>query len=173
MKALTATSLFLSLFLGLTSISCGSFRSTNNNANASANANAGNLNSINNSQKPNDDVEALRNLIPVPFDPEEVVWRTFPSGPNGRRLVAVFRLSPEDSRAFAAKMNAAGGEGAVQVNLEQWFPAELIAMGETTGDMAVAGKSFAATDHFQPPFNVGTITAIPDTDYVILELNEK
>ena len=173
MKALTATSLFLSLFLGMTMISCGSFRSTNDNANAAANANAANLNSANGSQTPNDDVEALRNLVRVPFEPEEVVWRTFPSGPNGQRLVAVFRLSPEDSRAFAAKANAAGGEGSVQLNVEQWFPAELIAMGETTGETAVTGKAFSANDHFQPPFNVGTITVIPETDYVVLELKEK
>ena len=109
-------------------------------------------------------------MIRVPIEPEEVVWRIFPDGQNGQRLVAVFRLSPEASKSFATNMNATGGGHSVQVNVEQWFPAELIAMGETTGEMAVNGKAFPANDYYQSPFNIGTITAIPETDYVILEL---
>lgn len=170
MKGLSTTSIIIALLLSAFTFSCGSSKDNVNNA---SNANGANRNSTDVSTSINDNIEDLKALIAVPFEPDEVVWRTFPEGPNGKRLIAVFRLTPENARSFAARMGSSGPGRSVQSNVEQWYPAELIAMSETTGEMSVAATSYPATEFFQPPYNTGSVTIIPETDYVILELKEK
>jgi len=173
MKGLSLTLLVLSVAVASSSMSCGVFRSSNNNANGSSNANAPRRNAPDASASPNDSVEDLRSLINVPFEPEEVLWRTFSEGANGARLTAVFRLKPEDARAFTARTTETSTGRGVRSNVEEWYPPELKAMGETSGEMIVTGNSYPATEFIQSPYTKGTVLIIPETDYVILELQEK
>ena len=145
--------------------SCASAPATNGNE---QNTNAASL--ANSQAGPNDNVEELRSSIHVPIEPDEAVWRIV-SDKNGRkRLIAVLRLKPEDFKALSARASAPGPGKQVEAPVEQWFPAELIAMSETTGEMAVPATSYPAHEFYQAPFNAGTISMINDTDYVIVEL---
>jgi len=159
------TAICLSVLALLLSCSCASPPATNGNEQSTNTA------SGSNSQAgPNDNVEELRSSIQVPIEPDEVVWRIV-SDKNGRkRLIAVLRLKPEDFKALSARSSAPGPGKPVDASVEQWFPAELIAMSETTGEMAVPAMSFPANEFFQAPFNAGTVSLINDTDYVIVEL---
>ena len=142
---------------------------------ASAPANNGQQNTntanVSNSQAgPNDNVEELRSSIQVPVEPEEVAWRIVSDKDGRKRLTAVLRLKPEDFKALSVRASAPGPGKKVEASVEQWFPAELIAMSETTGEMAVPATSYPANEFFQAPFSAGTVSLIDDTDYIILEL---
>ena len=106
----------------------------------------------------------------IPFEPEEAVWRVVADKDGRKRLTAIMRLTPEDYKALSARASAAGPGRQVQVSVEQWSPAELIAVSETTGEMTVTGTSYPASEFFQAPFDSGTVTLINDTYYVIVEL---
>jgi hypothetical protein len=146
----------------LVSIGCSSTAESNSNTGDAANA--ANLSNANSS---NDSVEELRSLIRIAFEPEEVTWREIKDEQNKKRLLAVLLLSPESHRSLAAKM---GNPTDVQISVEQWFPAELTTMGETSGEMTIAGKAFPATEFYQPPYSSGNAILIPDTNYLILDL---
>lgn len=147
--------------------------STNNNSNSSANANSASNNSNDASPPQNDNVEDLRSMVKISFDPEEVVWRTLDTKEKGKRLLTVVLLSPADHKALESRLNAFGDARTVSVNVEQWFPTELIAMGDASGESVVSGKAYPATEFFLPPFVVGEAILIPETDYLVLDVTEK
>lgn len=170
------TALILSVAIGSMTISCGGLRSSNDNSNGATNANAANTNSSNASTAANDNLEDLRSLIRLPFESDkvdEVAWREIPGGPSGKRLVAVILLLPADAKAFAARIQKAGAANSVTVNVERWFPAELVVMSETTGEPSIAGNAYAASEFTQDPYNTGTVTFIPETDYIVVELQDR
>ena len=162
------TAICLSVLTLLLFCSCGSAPATNGDQQNAANTNGANISNAQTAT--NDDVEELRSSMQIPFEPEEAVWRIV-SDKNGRKqLTAVLRLKPEDFKTLSAKASAAGPGRQIQASVEQWFPAELRAMSETTGEMTVPATSYPANEFFQAPFNSGTVTLINDTDYVIVEL---
>ena len=144
---------------------------------SSCSAPAGNSSSANSDQgnrvasipkKANDKPEELGMLINFTLEPEDIVWQ---QSESPKKIVAVFRLDPEDMKKLADQL-AAKGEGAARsVNVEDWFPPELIAGGETTGGSSVDGTAFPADDFYQSPFTQGTITRINDTEFFVLELS--
>ena len=145
---------------------CGSQPSDNTNTPANTNAN-----STANSNATKDDAEELRTLIQIPFETEEVTWRV--TGNDRKKLLAVFVLTPEVRKVYESKLAATGSGQDVQVTVEQWFPAELTSMSEMGGESSIPGKAFPATDFFQVPFESGNVVFIPQTDYLVLELNSK
>lgn len=148
-------------------ISTGTLSSCSGPDTANTASNSVNQASANSQRMGNDSAEELGSLIQMPFEPEEVTWRT--SEANGRkRLVAVVLLTEEDHRAFAAKHGSAGND--VQVNVERWFPVELITMGETSGEMTIGGKASPAAEFYQDPYIGGNVIFIPDTNYLVLDL---
>lgn len=153
-------------------ISCSSGRSSKDNSSGPSNANSSRGNSIDLNENPNDDIEELKKFVRVPFDAEEVVWRFVQSLTQGRRLVAVFRLGSENIKTFAGRQSAESLGNPVLASVEQWYPAELIAMSETTSENAVAGVAYSASEFVQSPFNRGTVTIISDSGFVILEVEE-
>ena len=131
-------------------------------------SNASNQQAANSQKAGNDSAEELQSLIPLPFEPEEVTWRA--SEANGqKKLVAILVLTPDVHRQLAAKHSPPASD--VQVSVDQWFPVELITMGEASGEMTVAGKAYAATEFYQVPYTAGTVVFIPDTNYVVLDLH--
>lgn len=137
-------------------------------SNANTAATAANETQANSQRKGNDNLEELRALVPIAFEPEEVVWRTSESG-GKRRLTAVLVLTSDDHRKLAAKY--AGAPADVQVNVEPWFPVELVTMGEASGENTFAGKAFPANEFYQTPYTAGSIVFVPDTNYIILDLH--
>ena len=147
-------------------ISCGdpSGNSSNSGTNvapdqSNANANAAGTNA-----------EELGVIINVPYEAEDVVWK---QSPDRKSVLAVFRFSPADSDKVVADAKGFGPESNNAISAESWFPDELIAQSDASGDSSLKGMSYPANRFFLEPFTQGTITRIEETDYFVLELRSK
>jgi len=146
----------------LISISCTTPADTNSSNSISANQTAAVSNKAN--TKP----EELGLLINFTLEPEDIVWQQMESS---KKLLAVFRLDEEDTKKLAAELATKSPGAARSVQVEDWFPTELRAGGETTGSSTVDGTAFPADQFYQAPYTQGTITRINDTDFFVLELS--
>ena len=127
-----------------------------------------------------DDIDALGKIIKLPLTPEEAVWREDYSGknnpenrapsPNDKKLVAVLKYSQFDANQISAQAEKYKAPIPADIDPENWFPAELIAKSQLSGDETLKGLSYAANDFFQSPFINGKITRVSDTDFFVLEL---
>ena len=143
--------------------SCSSPNANSNVANASA-ANASNTAQTG----PKDNIEELGMLVRLPFVPEEVAWE---EKPDQKKLVAVLRFSPENAAKMAAEVAKNGQPSADTLTVESWYPNELIAQGELTGESTVKGRSYPAEPFLNPPYTKGKITHVENTDYFILQIS--
>ncbi|MFL6467609.1 MAG: hypothetical protein ACJ72Z_06600 [Pyrinomonadaceae bacterium] len=159
--------LFCTASIGL--LGC-SQQTADNGAAANSNSNASKASNANTAD---DNVEELRSLIQIPFEPDEVVYRVTNEADKKQRLVAVFVLTPANHRELEGRLSSGSAGKQQLVTVEQWFPPELKAMAEMTGETAISGTAFPATDFFQEPFTEGSIVFIPQTDYAVLELRSK
>ncbi len=80
-------------------------------------------------------------------------------------------FNAEDAGQIVSQAEKYQPAAAAQIDAENWFPAELIAQSQLSGDETLKGTSYAAGDFLQPPFNTGRITRIDNTDYFVLEAN--
>ena len=117
---------------------------------------------------PKDNIDELGMLVRLPFAPEEVAWE---EKPEQKKLTAVMRFSPENAAKMAAEVAKNGQPSLQTVTVESWYPNELIAQGELTGESAVKGKSYPAEPFLNPPYTKGKITRIENTDYFILQIS--
>ncbi len=117
---------------------------------------------------PNDNVEELMMLVRLPFQPEEVAWD---ENPSQKSLVAVIRFSPENAAKMATEVARGGQPKPETLPVETWYPAELIAQGETTGESTIKGLAYPAEPFLNPPYTKGRITRIENTDYFILQIS--
>jgi len=113
--------------------SCSSRNGNSNVANATA-ANAANTAQTG----PKDNIEELGMLVRLPFVPEEVAWE---EKPEQKKLTAVVRFSPENAAKMAAELAKNGQASNDTLTVESWYPNELIAQGELTGESTVKGQS--------------------------------
>jgi len=156
--------LILALFaMALSAAGCGGDQA---NSNAATNSNTAQANS--NSTKTN--VEELGMTINVPYESEEVFWRE--DAPH-TKLVAVLRFSQAEANRLIADAEKVRPPQQVNINPDSWFPPELIAQSDMSGDDTLNGKSYAANAFFQDPYKDGRIIKIDDSDYFVLELTAK
>lgn len=136
----------------------GNTNSSNSSAAASTNSQTG----------PDDNIDEFMLLVRLPVQPEEVAWRDYP---NQKKLVAVVRFSSEN----AAKMSAEVAKGAQPtsetLSVESWYPAELIAQSDVTGESTVKAQSYPAEPFLNPPYTKGKISRVENTDYFILQIS--
>ncbi|MEO7674348.1 MAG: hypothetical protein ABIU09_09775 [Pyrinomonadaceae bacterium] len=119
-----------------------------------------------------DNAEELATLIKLPFEPEEVTWKEITSDRN-RKVLAVIRFTPEDSKKIvehAAKIKA--GES-VSIPSERWFPAELVSQAEMSGDDQISATAYPADEFYQAPYSEGRLSRFQQSDFFILELTAK
>ncbi len=125
-----------------------------------------------------DDVEALDKVINLPIQPEEATWRedsldrqnnNLPVS-KGKKLTGVLKFSAEDAQKLVEQVDKTKPAFASDVDAESWFPPELIAKSQESGDENLKGTSYAADDFLREPYKNGKITRINDTDYFVLEL---
>ena len=160
----TGSGIILTLILAsLTLSGCGSTDGSNAAANA-ANTATSNSNSV------RTNVEELGMIVNVPYESDECAFKEFPSQ---KKLVAVLRFPQNESNRLIADAEKIRPAQRLSVAPESWFPAELVAQSETTGDDMLNGQSYAANAFFQDQYNDGRITHIDQTDYFILELSSK
>ena len=141
----------------------GSQANYNSNANAAEKASQ-----ANNAAKTN--VEELGLLINVPYESEEVFWK---DDPAIKKIVAVLRFPAGEANRLIADAQKVRPPQKVSINSESWFPQELIAQGDMSGDDMLGGQSYAANAFFQDAYNDGRIIHIDDTDYFVLEMSAK
>lgn len=151
----------------------------NQNANLAA-AQANQAAEKNAAQSVKDDVEELGKIVNLPATPEEATYReeNFSTGnsenqasaPNRKKLTAVLKFSPEDAGRIVEEAGKYKPFAESKVDAEAWFPAELIAQSQLSGDETLKGASFAADDFFRPPYSAGKITRLANTNFFVLEL---
>lgn len=126
----------------------------------------------------NDDVEELGKIIKLPIEPEEATYSesnlndkvSAPSASNTKKFLAVLKFSAENAVQIAASAGKYKSPTPADVEAESWFPPELVAQSQISGDEALKGVAYSADDFIQTPFNSGKLTRINNTDYFVLEL---
>jgi len=144
--------------------SCGGEANSNSNSQTTTNANA------NTSAAVKSNVEELGMLINVPYESEEAFWK---EDTAHKKLVAVVRFTQPEANRLVSDAEKVRPAQQTSIPSESWFPPELIAQGDVSGDDTLSGKSYAANAFFQDPYNDGRITRIEGTDYFVLELSAK
>jgi len=155
------TAVILALFLAV-SISAGCGSAANSNA-----VNTATNETSKNAETANTNLEELRPLIALPFEPEDAVWR---GGSGEKKLIAVLRFSTADADKLVEEAKKIKAPEPGKIGSELWFPAELIAQADNSGDDTLKGTAYAANQFLQPPFTGGKLTRIEGTDYFVLEL---
>jgi hypothetical protein len=174
----TASKIIIALVTAAFFTACTSNAPTNSNqANQAAEAtNSTSANSVKN------DIDELETIINLPFHPEDVDWREEPlgkagsnrvPGPTDKKLVAILRFLKDDADKITTAAEKYKAGLPETITTESWFPAELIAQSQTSGDKTLKGASYPANDFYNPPYTAGKITRIEGTDYFILELFPK
>lgn len=167
-KNITDSILFLvSAVYFLAIISCGGSNAADSNANQNSSGNSSNAENV---KATKDNVEELSNLIKMPETPEEAVWREDETqNPKGKKLTAVLKYTAET--AGKVTENAAAQQPSeVEIGTEDWFPEELTAQTQLSGNESLKGNSFAASGFLNPPYAHGKLVKVQNTDYFVLEL---
>lgn len=123
---------------------------------------------VENSNAARTNVEELGVLVKVPYETEDIVWREYPTK---KKIIAIMRFSAANANKIVAE--AGGTPENTGIAVESWFPEELIAQTEMSGDNALKGVSYPATGFYQDPYTVGKITRVEGSDYFILEVLAK
>ena len=161
---LVRAAVILSFFLTLQLLTACGGPAAPNSANNPANSNS----TASNSAKTN--VEELGVRLNMPYEAEDVVWKDFP---EQEKVVAVLRFSPADANKLVENAEKIRKPNAVTLGSETWFPPELIAQSDVSGNNTLKGTSYAANEFFQQPYNEGQITRIEGSDYFVLEVSAK
>ena len=145
---------------------CSNLAGTNGNSNLD--------NSVQNTLNANaakDDVEELGTIINLPDAPEEVVWREEQtSDPNGKKLTAVLKYSSEAAAKIIASAAKNQPPAAAEISSENWFPAEITAQSQLSGNESVKATAYDARDFYKPPYKDGKLMRVNETNYFVLEL---
>lgn len=159
------------LITGLFGNACTNFVSNNVNANSNSAQSESNTN-----QATKDDVSELLTIVRLPEVPEEVVWREEPAGktadPAGaiRKLTAVLRYDGETAAKLVAQIEKNKQPEQAEIGAESWFPEELIAQTQISGNEMLKGAAYGANDFLNVPYGNGKITRVENTNYFVLEL---
>jgi hypothetical protein len=174
MKSVRVKVILSLIFLGQLASACSNGPVSNSNSTQ----NRTNQNSPN---AASDKVEELGMLVVLPMEPEETVFREDPAivSTDGtqpqysKKLTAVLKYPAPDADKLSALIEKSSPPLSASVNTETWFPAELIAQSDLSGDDTLKGDSFAAADFYQAPYTDGKITRVEGSNYFILELFSK
>lgn len=183
MKLAPTIFLFASVFVGQILVACNAGEnqydaSQSSSANQSVNAQV----SVENANSVKDTVEELELTVKLPAHPEEVLWREDKTAAQSnvatntqtdRKMTAILKFTAEDAAKIVAQAETYQPPTPAQIETETWFPAELKAQSELSGDETLKGNSYAANDFFQPPYETGKLTRLADSNYFILELSGK
>ena len=108
--------------------------------------------------------------VPYQVNENDLVWKEFP---EQKRIIAVMRLDPSDAAKAVSEATGFGTPETISLPSQKWFPDELVAQAETSGDNTLHGQSYPANAFFQPPYTSGHITRIEGTDYFVLDITAK
>ncbi len=157
--------IILAFFLPVLFLSgCGE---SSNNANTPSEGNTVGL-ATPNAAKSN--IEELSLIVNFPYETEDIVWK---QDADRQTIIAVIRLTSEAADRAVADAGKFGGGQNVALPVETWFPDELIAQAEVSGDNTLKGAAYPANAFFLEPYNNGRLTRIEGVDYFILEMSAR
>jgi len=162
MNTITACLILTLILIAATLAGCSA---ASTDTNSTANTNTGQT-SASNVAKTN--VEELGMLINVPYESDEVFWK---DDAAHKKIVAVLRFPPNEANRLIADAQKVKPAQPVSINSESWFPAELVAQSEMSGDDQLNGQAYAADAFFQDQYNQGRVIRIEGTDYFVLQLS--
>lgn len=113
-----------------------------------------------------DDTDELKKIIQLPAAPEEATFVK-----DDKKLIAVLKFSGADAAQIAAQAEKHKTPVALDVDAEDWFPPELVAQSQGSGDATLKGVEYAANDFTQPPYTSGKLIRVNDTNFFVLELS--
>ena len=119
-----------------------------------------------------DNAEELQALVKLPYMTEDLAWKEY-GLPQGKRLLAVFQLTEDDTKRLVDSAAKIRPGTPVAVQPEKWFPKELTTQNELTGETGVPATSYAADEFLQPPYSEGTLAHIDKTNLFVLEVFAK
>lgn len=118
-----------------------------------------------------DNAEELSSLIKLPETPEEAVWREDEvENQKGKKLIAVLKYNDEKAGKIIASAEKIKPPAPIQMGAEDWFPAELTAQTQLSGNESFKGVVYGANDFFNPPYQNGRLIRVRDTNFFVLEL---
>lgn len=168
----------LPLLILFFSIGCSS--DSSNKTNAESNSSNTNSEAINQKNLAKDNIEELESIIKLPFHPEEALWREEPLGnqtnnnrvpaPNEKSLTVVLKFTTEEANKIVGNAEKIKPAQPTEMEPERWFPPELIAQSQESGNETIKGKTYAADEFYQSPYLSGKLTRIEGTDFFVLEL---
>lgn len=121
------------------------------------------------SNKASDSIEGLLELVRLPVVPEEVVWRE-DTNAKPKKVTAVLKFEKEELANFTAIVEKNKLADSADVGAENWFPQELTAQAQLSGEGVLKGTVYAANEFYNIPYGSGRITRIQGTDFFVLEL---
>lgn len=119
-----------------------------------------------NSAKTN--AEELGLYVQIPFTTEDIVWKE-----EDKKIVAILRFSPADAAKIVAEAEKSGPPLAAEIAVQNWFPPELVAQSEMSGDSALKGMAYPANQFFLEPYTAGRVIRVEGGDYFVLEVSAK
>ncbi|CAN5651236.1 hypothetical protein BH20ACI4_BH20ACI4_33970 [soil metagenome] len=131
-----------------------------------------------NQSQAKDDAEELSKLIKIPYETEEALWKIedtakIPNANHGEtapKLIAVLKFKSADAQKIVEQAANYKPATETSISVENWFPPELVAKSQESGDETIKGTVYAPNDFAQSPYSNGTLTRIAETDYFVLEL---
>lgn len=155
----------LSIVFAVTlSLACGGPAKNSSNTSSSASKTNDNANAA------RSNIEELRLIANIPYEAEDIAWK---EDKANKKVVAVLRFSPADSIKVVAEAERIKPAETANISSAPWFPPELIAQSEMSGDDNLRGKAYPANQFFLEQYTSGRIIRIENTDYFVLELTVK
>lgn len=114
--------------------------------------------------------EELALHIRLPYKAEDIVWKV---DEQQKKLTAVFLFSSEDAERIIVESAKFGPAESAGVDAETWFPDELTAQSDMSGDNVLRGSSYSGNVFFNEPYSSGRIARIEGGNYFVLELFAK
>lgn len=150
------------------------------NANANTNQKQPVTNSETGKSNPaSDNLEQLLDVVQLPEIPDEVVWKEETlgksndnrvPGPTDKKLVAVLKYTPEGAAKLISIIEKNKQPEQIEIGAESWFPEELTAQAQMSGNEMLKGTAYGANQFLNIPYGSGKITRVENTNYFVLEL---
>jgi hypothetical protein len=125
--------------------------------------------------EPKDDIDEFEKMVRLPYYPEDVTWQetTVESSPegNGTKIRAILLFKQEEFEKLMALPDKQTSSGTIELEAENWFPDELVARSDFSGDRVLKGIIYPADSYLAAPYIKGRLLLLEGTDFFILEVS--
>jgi hypothetical protein len=113
--------------------------------------------------------------VRLPYRPEDAIWQADELDNSGasvkKKFIAVLKFASADADEIVLRAEKYKPAIVSEIDAENWFPAELIAQSQLSGDETLKGSAYAVNDFLQTPYTDGRIIRIAETNFFVLELS--